>query len=278
MKQRQWIQLLSLITFFSTLACTPKSDNSGKSSQNSDANLQIKNETKPLTYWTCSMHPQIHKHEAGNCPICGMPLIEVSSKTEIKKTEVPGLQPTETQLKNSKISQYTVLKKDLTVSLPISGRMISNREVIFQIYESDLEIVQNGLEFSGYLSSESSKKITGNITNIDRMIDPSSRTVRVTGLLKNPVSGFISDMSFHGSINKILKNVLAIPEESVLHTGTRDLVYIFSAEDKIFPQEIHLGLKSSSHEYQVISGLDEGAEISAGANFLIDSESKIRGQ
>jgi heavy metal-binding protein len=26
--------------------------------------------------WTCAMHPQVHEHAAGTCPICGMPLVE----------------------------------------------------------------------------------------------------------------------------------------------------------------------------------------------------------
>ena len=30
-----------------------------------------------IEYWTCSMHPQVHKDAAGKCPICGMELIPV---------------------------------------------------------------------------------------------------------------------------------------------------------------------------------------------------------
>ncbi|HEY6908265.1 MAG TPA: heavy metal-binding domain-containing protein [Myxococcales bacterium] len=26
--------------------------------------------------WTCAMHPQVHEHAPGSCPICGMPLLE----------------------------------------------------------------------------------------------------------------------------------------------------------------------------------------------------------
>lgn len=33
------------------------------------------------TIWTCSMHPQIRRDEAGQCPICGMDLIPVESTT-----------------------------------------------------------------------------------------------------------------------------------------------------------------------------------------------------
>jgi Cu(I)/Ag(I) efflux system membrane fusion protein len=30
-----------------------------------------------IEYYTCSMHPQIHREEPGNCPICGMALVPV---------------------------------------------------------------------------------------------------------------------------------------------------------------------------------------------------------
>lgn len=34
--------------------------------------------TSQETFWTCSMHPQIHQPSSGKCPLCGMDLIEVS--------------------------------------------------------------------------------------------------------------------------------------------------------------------------------------------------------
>ena len=30
-------------------------------------------------YWTCSMHPDVHEHGPGACPICGMTLKEVAA-------------------------------------------------------------------------------------------------------------------------------------------------------------------------------------------------------
>lgn len=30
--------------------------------------------------WTCPMHPEIHRHEAGKCPVCKMKLIKAKSK------------------------------------------------------------------------------------------------------------------------------------------------------------------------------------------------------
>lgn len=36
-------------------------------------------------YYTCSMHPQIHKDKPGNCPICGMKLIKVTPSANTDK-------------------------------------------------------------------------------------------------------------------------------------------------------------------------------------------------
>jgi hypothetical protein len=30
--------------------------------------------------WTCPMHPEVHKHEAGKCPICKMNLVKAKNK------------------------------------------------------------------------------------------------------------------------------------------------------------------------------------------------------
>ena len=36
-------------------------------------------------YYTCSMHPQVMQDKPGNCPICGMKLIEVTKTSTPKK-------------------------------------------------------------------------------------------------------------------------------------------------------------------------------------------------
>ena len=36
-------------------------------------------------YWTCPMHPEVHKTASGQCPICGMNLVyKESTKTPQK--------------------------------------------------------------------------------------------------------------------------------------------------------------------------------------------------
>ncbi|MGA2507499.1 MAG: heavy metal-binding domain-containing protein [Chitinispirillaceae bacterium] len=41
-------------------------------------------------YWTCTMHPQVHKTEPGNCPICGMKLVYRKQGEPAGKTKSMG--------------------------------------------------------------------------------------------------------------------------------------------------------------------------------------------
>lgn len=50
-----------------------------QSEQNRNTKAQNQNSKSDTgSYYTCSMHHQIHKNEPGNCPICGMKLIKVT--------------------------------------------------------------------------------------------------------------------------------------------------------------------------------------------------------
>lgn len=35
----------------------------------------------PATGWYCPMHPEVHKHEPGKCPVCKMKLIKTKPKS-----------------------------------------------------------------------------------------------------------------------------------------------------------------------------------------------------
>lgn len=231
----------------------------------------------PDGYYTCPMHPQVHEHKPGPCPICGMALVKVKGKEEKKDTVVQDeLQPTNQQLNLAGIGKYTVTKKDLVVSISASGRMLSSREVVFQVYESDVQAIKAGMKFKGEASASPGENLTGQIRSIDTLTDPSTRTIRVTGILDKGAKRTISESGFFGEIYDTLKSQLVVPENAVLHTGNENRVYLISAENKIKPQPVILGAKSKN-EYLVLEGLNEGDVISSGPNFLIDSEAKLKG-
>tara|TARA_B110001454_G_scaffold219192_1_gene251143 strand:+ start:25838 stop:26671 length:834 start_codon:yes stop_codon:yes gene_type:complete len=272
------------IIFFGSLVITAFSWAPKAYSQDKDTNSKSpaigSNHEDPDGYYTCPMHPQVHEHKAGKCPICGMPLVKTAGKKqEAKKESIEDseISVTNTQLSLAGIGKYTVTRKELIFSVPVSGRMISSRDIAFQVFESDLQVVKNGLEFTGSPSSSPDKKLKGQIRSVDSMLDPSSRTIRVIGTLSQTPKRFVLEGSFDGEIQSKEKNQITVPEDAVLHTGKGSLVYVFTSDNNLKPVSVTLGKRASSKEYQILSGLNEGDVISTGPNFLIDSEAKIRG-
>lgn len=50
--------------------------------------LEQKQDAQGKTYWTCAMHPEVRRDAPGNCPICGMTLIE--KRDESTATAAPA--------------------------------------------------------------------------------------------------------------------------------------------------------------------------------------------
>lgn len=242
------------------------------------ADKMMKEDTNKKPYWTCPMHPEVHLDHSGECPICHMKLVlqkspPVQKAVDEKRTII---KVSDNQLELAGIQKQEVEEMTLRISIPVAGRFISSSKVAFQIYESDLRYIKTGLQFKGESSFYPEKKLEGTISSIDSIIDPTSRTVRVVGSIKNAPNNIASETGFRGEIEFNLENRIAIPESSVLHTGNGDLVYVFSDDGKLMPKIVKLGLKSEGF-YDVLEGLNLGQIISSGPNFLIDSESKIRG-
>jgi len=67
---------------------------------------------------------------------------------------------------------------------------------------------------------------------------------------------------------------LVIPEDAVIDTGIRKVAFRSLGDGHFQPVEIETGFKVGSM-LQLLSGLEEGETVVAGATFLVDSESQL---
>jgi hypothetical protein len=257
--------VLLLLVSFLTYSCSKEDKKVSTSSMHG---------LKDESYYTCTMHPQVHEHGPGNCPICGMPLVKVSSGPSSTMGK-DHLLPSSYQKAVLNFTQKKVEKKQVSFKLQTAGRIMNREQVAFYIYEGDWPFVKVGQDFVG-ISSSSDKSIHGIITSIDHIADPSSRAIRVTGKVNSSMSLGVTEGSFFGSINSSPESVLMIPDDAVLRTGKKTVVYIVNDDGKIFPEQVTLG-RSQGDEIEILSGLSEGATIVSGPNFLLDSEARLRG-
>ena len=68
---------------------------------------------------------------------------------------------------------------------------------------------------------------------------------------------------------------MRIPADAVIQTGTRSVVFLARGGGKFEPREVRLG-ETNTDFVEVVSGLDKGDGVVTRANFLIDSESRLR--
>jgi Cu(I)/Ag(I) efflux system membrane fusion protein len=69
--------------------------------------------------------------------------------------------------------------------------------------------------------------------------------------------------------------VLAVPESSILDTGTRQAVFVDKGEGRFEPRDVKLGDRGDGH-VEIRDGISEGELVVVSANFLIDAESNLK--
>jgi Cu(I)/Ag(I) efflux system membrane fusion protein len=70
-------------------------------------------------------------------------------------------------------------------------------------------------------------------------------------------------------------DVLTVPASAVLQTGTRAIVFVVNDDGTFEPREVQTGAKSGEF-LEVRGGLVAGERVATEANFLIDSESRLK--
>jgi Cu(I)/Ag(I) efflux system membrane fusion protein len=94
-----------------------------------DDHQHIETEVDGKTIWTCSMHPQIRKSEAGDCPICGMELIPVEDDENEELDEL-SISMSETAMKLANVSTAIVEQSNAAKELRLSGKVQADERLI----------------------------------------------------------------------------------------------------------------------------------------------------
>ncbi len=125
--------------------------------------------------------------------------------------------------------------------------------------------------------ADSQTPIEGRVMGIVPMLQDASRSLRVRIELPNRDGKLYPGMSARvGLKSESQATALAIPTEAVIRTGKRALVMVASGQGHFIPVEVSLG-REIGEQTVIASGLDEGQQVVASGQFLIDSEASLRG-
>jgi membrane fusion protein, copper/silver efflux system len=152
---------------------------------------------------------------------------------------------------------------------------LSSVWVLADIYEANLPMIRLGQRAEVTLAYEPGRKYSGRITFIDPTMNESTRTVQARIEVPNPGGTLKPQMFGNVLIQSSRGTGVAVPDDAVISTGERDLVFVARGKGTFEPREITLGIRMGDL-YEIKSGLSAGERVVTGANFLLDSESKLR--
>jgi membrane fusion protein, copper/silver efflux system len=153
---------------------------------------------------------------------------------------------------------------------------LSSVWVLGDIYESDLAYVRAGQQAVIEFPYGTHVRRTGRIEYIYPFVDPKTRTAQARINFANSDMALKPDMFVNLSLGVRLPAAPAIPEDALLDSGTEQYVFIDKGNGYFEPRLVKAGTQAEGF-YAVESGLRAGERVVTGANFLIDSESRLKG-
>lgn len=176
-------------------------------------------------------------------------------------------------MSDSQITGLETTRKPQTgLYLPGSGE---NVWAYISIYEYEIGLVKSGSSAEIEVTAYPGEIFVGKVASINPVLDPISRTNQVRVEIANPGDKLKPEMFVSARIKSDIGEKLAVPEDAVLDTGLRKIVYLSKPGDLLESREIKTGRKAEGY-YEVIEGLDEGDIVVTSGNFLIDSESRMK--
>ncbi len=145
------------------------------------------------------------------------------------------------------------------------------------IYAYELPWVHKGMEAQMELNYIPGKRFTGPVLFIYPYLNAKTRTATLR--LEFPNSENLLKPDMYATIYlyaNLGEEVLVIPQEAVIDSGLRKIVFLALGEGRFRPRVVKLGLEVNEMQVQVLEGLQAGERIVTSAQFMLDSESRLQ--
>ena len=143
------------------------------------------------------------------------------------------------------------------------------------LYEYELPWIRVGQKIRVESQALPGQSFEGTVDSIDSILDPQTRTVRARAVLQDPKKFLKPEMYVDAFLESDLGERLAVPEEAVFDTGTRQILFVDKGDGLLEPREVISGARADGY-VEIQKGISEGENVVTRGNFLIDSESRLK--
>jgi cobalt-zinc-cadmium efflux system membrane fusion protein len=133
--------------------------------------------------------------------------------------------------------------------------------ILCDVYENDIPKLKVGQEAKIKLNAYPDKPLTGRISDIGPVLDPSLRTAKVRIEIANP--GILKLGMFVTATFQSLKTEKfpVVPADAVLHLHDRDWVFVPAPDHKFKRVEVHAGNMLPGNKQELLSGINPGQQV-----------------
>jgi Cu(I)/Ag(I) efflux system membrane fusion protein len=148
--------------------------------------------------------------------------------------------------------------------------------VYVDVYEDEMPWINVGDKATIRVKALPGQSFEGVLSYIYPYAESQTRTIKVRMVFDNPDLLLKPDMFANVVIEASeLPDLVVIPSEAIIRSGTREQVFVQRAPGKFEPREVIVGVSSEGWT-EIKSGIEPGDDVVISAQFLIDSESKLR--
>jgi multidrug efflux pump subunit AcrA (membrane-fusion protein) len=147
--------------------------------------------------------------------------------------------------------------------------------VIADVHESDIGRVKVGQRAVLELTAWPGERFAGRITFVYPALAAGSRTLQARIELPNP--GLRLRPGMYGDVTVELGAAAAVvvPADAVVDTGELQYAFVSKGSGRFEPRRVRVGW-SGAGKVAILEGLEAGERVVTTANFLLDSESRLR--
>jgi cobalt-zinc-cadmium efflux system membrane fusion protein len=142
---------------------------------------------------------------------------------------------------------------------------ISTVWIVCDVYENDIPKLQLGQSAKIRFNAYPDKPITGRISDIGPILDPSLRTAKVRLEVQNPgylKLGMFATATFESRTNE---THTLVPANAILHLHDRDWVFLPAPDSNFRRTEVKAGKMVEGSRQEILSGLNPGQQVVADA-------------
>jgi Cu(I)/Ag(I) efflux system membrane fusion protein len=117
----------------------------------------------------------------------------------------------------------------------------------------------------------------GKVSAILPEVNPATRTIKARVELANTANQLLPGM--FATVNftpMVRREVLRVPSEAIITTGTRNVVIVAQGDGRFAPVEVEVGMGTHG-ETEILKGLEAGQKVVVSGQFLVDSEASLKG-